>query len=98
MDFRLGIPTTLLGLLLERLGIAHSGLLFVWIAIFLLPVLAANLGFFSSLGSSHPVSLLMVTVLQFLYFYIPVSLVLFLIERMRNGNQERKGNGRGAGI
>lgn len=79
----LGLPVSLFGLLLEHLGVHHSPLLIVWVAIFLLPVLAVLFGFFSSLGSSHPITLAAVAVLQFLYFYVPVCVALFVIRRMR---------------
>lgn len=77
----LGIPPTVVGFLwLQKPSVSHSPLMLLGVfLIFLLPALYTELfGGISSFSAASPVTLLILGVLQFLYFYVPVCMVLSL--------------------
>ncbi len=83
----LGLPVTLFGFYLLNQGIRHSPLLLAVAFACLLPTVLA--GWLSEglsfLAHPGPLTLLLLVVLQFMYFYVLVCLFPFGIRRIREG-------------
>ncbi len=83
----LGLPITLLGLHVAGKGAVHSPQLMLVAFVCLLPTVLA--GWLSEglsfLAHPGPLSILLLVVLQFTYFYVLVCLFPFGIRRIREG-------------
>lgn len=83
----LGLPITLLGLHVAGKGAVHSPPLLLVAFVCLLPTVLAGWLWeqLSFLAHPGPVTVVLMSVLQFLYFYALVSLASFVTRKTREG-------------